>query len=169
MLLLDKFILEFKSKNWGTKSFPDLKFCPLSAVMRVRLCIVYFVSTILRMTTGICHLLQILHHLPVAQLLERLLPGEGQDLPERHSKGPDVTFRPVLTLQEKIVCKTGIQRRTFWSKASPWLMPPRTSIWWAPGGSSQPCTVTARSLYPRSWCDSRSILGSSWNVVQNKM
>ena len=56
-------------------------------------------SLILRMTTIICHLLQILHHLPVAQLLERLLPGEGKDLPERHSEGPDVTFRPVLTLQ----------------------------------------------------------------------
>ena len=49
---------------------------------------------------GVTELREVLHHLLIAQRLVRQLPGEGEDLPERHPEGPDVAPPGVLLAQQ---------------------------------------------------------------------
>ena len=49
---------------------------------------------------GVTELGQVLHHLLVTESLVGQLPGEGEDLPERHPEGPDVAAPGVLLAQQ---------------------------------------------------------------------
>ena len=49
---------------------------------------------------GVTELREVLHHLLIAERLVRQLPGEGEDLPERHPEGPDVAPPGVLLAQQ---------------------------------------------------------------------
>ena len=49
---------------------------------------------------------QVVHHLLVLQLLEGLLPGEGEDLPEGDAERPDVALCRIFALESKDVDTT---------------------------------------------------------------